>query len=89
LQKLSKLRRFNRKYFSGKGAFVVHRLFWQQGALQLIFFLSVMFGNQNNNNLQFDNILNNEAIVLETFIWTFGMACTYFPEFFAIPKNNN
>jgi hypothetical protein len=49
-----------------------------------------MFGNQsNNNNLQFDIILNNEANVLETVIWTFGMACTYFPEFFAIPKNNN
>jgi hypothetical protein len=46
-----------------------------------------MFGNQNNNNnLQFDIILNN---VLETVIWTFGMACTYFPELFAIPKNNN
>jgi hypothetical protein len=46
-----------------------------------------MFSNQNNNNLQFDIILNNEAIVLETIIWTFGTACAYFPEFFAIPKN--
>jgi hypothetical protein len=48
-----------------------------------------MFGNQNNNNLQFDIILNNEANVLETVIWTFGMACTYFPEVFTIPKSNN
>jgi hypothetical protein len=30
-----------------------------------------MFGNENNNNLQFNTILNHEAIVLESFIQIF------------------
>jgi hypothetical protein len=31
-------------------------------------------------------ILNIEAIVVESFIEIFGMACTYFLDFLAIPK---
>lgn len=44
-----------------------------------------MFSN-NNNNLQFDIILSNEAIALESFIQIFGMSPTYFSEKSAIPK---
>jgi hypothetical protein len=44
--------------------------------------------NKNKNNLQFSIILYNEAIVLESFIHNFGMACDYFSEFSAILKNN-
>jgi hypothetical protein len=47
-----------------------------------------MFGIKNNNNLQFGIILNNEAIMLESFIQIFGIVDTHFPEFLEIPKNN-
>jgi hypothetical protein len=47
-----------------------------------------MFGIQNNNNLQFSITLNNEAIVLESFIQIFCMAGAHFQIFLAIPKNN-
>jgi hypothetical protein len=47
-----------------------------------------MMGNKNKNNLQFSIILYNEAIVLESFIYNFGMACAHFSEFSAILKNN-
>jgi hypothetical protein len=30
-----------------------------------------MYGNKNKNKLEFDTILNNEAIVLESFIQVF------------------
>jgi len=50
--------------------------------------LSLIFCHNNiNNNLQFDIILSNEAIALESFIQIFGMSCTYFSEKSAIPKN--
>jgi hypothetical protein len=51
-------------------------------------FWSVMFGIKNNNNLQFGIILNNEAIVLESFIQIFGMVGTHFSEYLEIPKKN-
>ncbi len=47
-----------------------------------------MFGIKNNNNLQFGIILNNEAIVLESFIQIFGMVGTHFSEYLEIPKKN-
>jgi hypothetical protein len=47
-----------------------------------------MMSNKNKNNLQFSIILYNEAIVLESFIQNFGMACAYFSEFSAILKKN-
>jgi hypothetical protein len=47
-----------------------------------------MMGNKNKNNIQFSIILCNEAIVLESFIQNFGMACAYFSEFSAILKKN-
>jgi len=48
--------------------------------------------HKNNNNLPFSIILNNEAIVLESFIQIFGMAAgahthTHI-EFLAFPKIN-
>ncbi len=45
-----------------------------------------MFSNKKNYNLQLVIILNNEAIMLESFIQIFGMAGTYFSEILAIPK---
>jgi hypothetical protein len=57
--------------------------------LILIIFCSFTFGNENNNNLQLGNVLNNEASVLESFVWIFGMAGRYFSEFFAILKTNH
>jgi len=40
-----------------------------------------------NNNLQFNNvILDNEAIVLESFIEIFGIVARYFSEFLTISK---
>jgi hypothetical protein len=45
-----------------------------------------MFSNKNNYNLQLVNILNIEAIMLESFIQIFGMAGTYFSEILAVPK---
>jgi hypothetical protein len=60
-------------------------------SLYLVWFctLSVIFGhNNNNNNLQFSIILKNEAIVLESFVHIFGMACMHFPGFMAIPESN-
>jgi hypothetical protein len=47
-----------------------------------------MMGNKNKNNLQCNITVYNEAIVLESFIQNFGMACAYFPEFSAILKKN-
>ncbi len=41
-------------------------------------------GNKNKNNLQFNILLYNESIVLESFIQNFGTACAYFS---AIIKN--
>jgi hypothetical protein len=49
----------------------------------IIFFLSFPFGRKNNNILLLGTIINNEANVLESFDQIFGMASTYFPEFFA------
>jgi len=46
-----------------------------------------MFNSNNNNNLQFNIVLHNEAIVLESFIQICGMACTYFSKKLAIPKS--
>jgi hypothetical protein len=37
-----------------------------------------MFNINNNNNLQSKIILNNEAIVLKSFIHIFDMASTFF-----------
>jgi hypothetical protein len=42
------------------------------------FFQSVMFCTKDNNNLQFNYILNNEANLLESFIQMFGMTNTCF-----------
>jgi hypothetical protein len=53
-----------------------------------LFFLSVMFSCKNNNNLQFNIILNFQAIVLQSFIQISGMACTYFSIKLAISKSN-
>jgi hypothetical protein len=47
--------------------------------------LSVIYGHNNNNNLQFSIILKNEAIGLESFVHIFGMACMNFLGFMAIP----
>jgi hypothetical protein len=47
-----------------------------------------MMGNKNKNNLKFNITIYNEAIVLESFIQNFGMACGYFSEFSAILKKN-
>jgi hypothetical protein len=44
--------------------------------------------NNNNSNVQLEIILNNEDIVLESFINIFGMTCMYFSKKLAIPKNN-
>jgi hypothetical protein len=46
-----------------------------------------MFGNKNNNILQFGIILNNEAIMLKNFIQIFCMAriYIYIPELSTIP----
>ncbi len=41
-----------------------------------------MLGSKNNNNLQFDIIVNNEIIVLQSFIEFFGMACILYFKFF-------
>jgi len=42
-----------------------------------------------NNNLQFNNvILDNEAIVLESFIEILGIAAIYISEFLTISKKN-
>jgi hypothetical protein len=38
--------------------------------------------------IQFNIILYDEATMLESFTQIFGMACTYFSKFSAIPKNN-
>jgi hypothetical protein len=38
--------------------------------------------------LHFDITLNNEVVVLESFIQFFGMACIYFSKKLAIPKSN-
>ncbi len=46
------------------------------------------FGNNNNNNLQFDMILNNEASVVESFLQIFRMALKYFSDFSIIPKSH-
>jgi hypothetical protein len=35
-----------------------------------------MFDNKNENNLQFYITLYDEAMVLESFLQNFGMACT-------------
>jgi hypothetical protein len=40
----------------------------------------------NKNILQFSFILNNKAIVLESFIQIFGMVAMYFSKFLAISK---
>jgi hypothetical protein len=48
--------------------------------------LSGMFGIQNKNNLQFSITLNNEAIVLESFIQIFCMAGTHFQSFWQFQK---
>jgi hypothetical protein len=45
-----------------------------------------MFSNQNNNNLQFDIILNNEAIVLETIIWTLARHAHILQNFWQFQK---
>ncbi len=37
-----------------------------------------MYGGKSNSNLQFDITLNNEVIALESFIYIFGMAYTFF-----------
>jgi hypothetical protein len=47
-----------------------------------------MSSTKDNNNLQFNYILNNEANVLEGFIQIFGMTNTDVSEFSAIPKSN-
>jgi hypothetical protein len=43
------------------------------------FFLSFIFGSNNNNKL--GTILNNEASVLESFFQILGMVRKYFSEF--------
>jgi hypothetical protein len=50
-----------------------------------------MFSNKSNYNLELVIIiiLNNEAIMLESFTQIFGMAGTYFSEILAIPKKLN
>jgi hypothetical protein len=51
--------------------------------------ISVMFGSKNKNkNLQFEIKLNNEAIVLDSFIQIFSIRGTYFSQFLIIPKTN-
>jgi len=47
-----------------------------------------MFGNKIKNNFQFFIMLNNEAIVLNSFIQAFGMVGMYFSQFFFIEKIN-
>jgi hypothetical protein len=48
-----------------------------------------MFNNKNNYNLQLVIILNNEAIMLESFTQIFGMAGTYFSEIWQFQKLSN
>ncbi len=48
-----------------------------------------MFGRKYNNILQFDIILNNEVVVLKSFIPIFDMVGMYFSKFLAIPKTKN
>lgn len=48
-----------------------------------------MFGSKNKNkNLKFEIKLNNEAIVLDSFIQIFSTRGTYFSQFLIIPKTN-
>jgi hypothetical protein len=49
-----------------------------------------MFDNKNNNILQFNIILNNEVVMLESFIQIFDMMGMYFSEFLTsiFSKNN-
>jgi hypothetical protein len=47
-----------------------------------------MTSSENNNNLQFDIILNNEAMMLESFIQFFCMAGMHFSEFSIFSKSN-
>jgi hypothetical protein len=55
--------------YRGKNT-LVPRVIQHQGAKEIIF-LSVIFSSKKNNNLQFYIILNNEAILLESFIHIF------------------
>ncbi len=45
-----------------------------------------MFGRENEINLQFDIILNNEAIVLESFTQIFGMTSEIFRNYFLLKE---
>jgi hypothetical protein len=36
-----------------------------------------MFGSKNNNTLQYGVMLHNEAIVLESVVWIFGIATIF------------
>jgi hypothetical protein len=47
-----------------------------------------MTSSENNNNLQFDIILNNEAMMLESFIQFLWMASMHFSEFSKFSKSN-
>jgi hypothetical protein len=69
---------------------VVHRLEPSWVAMYLIvkFFLLVIFNNKNSNHLKLDIILNNEVIVLKSFIWMSRMACSYFSKLLTILKGN-
>jgi len=48
---------------------------------------SIIFGHNNNNNVEFNIILKAEDIVLKTFIQIFCMASIHFSKFLAIPKS--
>jgi hypothetical protein len=45
-----------------------------------------MFGGENENNLQFDIILSNEAIVLLSFTQIFGMTSEIFRNYFFLKE---
>jgi hypothetical protein len=47
-----------------------------------------MFNNKNNNHLKLDIILNNEAIVLESFIQISRMAYSCFSKLLTTLKGN-